>query len=79
LENEELIDIFSDNPFHNDGPSEYEQWLYAAMMLTMKNMAALTQAVESMAQHLKEHEVLHNAANQAVMDLPPMEKKEKPH
>jgi hypothetical protein len=79
LESEELGEILSSNPFMDDGPSDYEQWLYAATTLLMGNMHALTKAVESMAKHLKDHENMHNAANQAVMDLPVVGKDEKPH
>jgi hypothetical protein len=74
-----LQDILENNPFDEEGPSEYDIFLHAALELAYANIAGLTRAVEQLNQSISEHDRLHKAANVAAMELPEFSKDERPH
>lgn len=81
MEPNEIERLLSRDPFTQDGPTEYEEYLYGVIKLAWANIAALTAQVERLNAHIKEHERLHAASNAAALKVPTIEpdKNEKPN
>lgn len=79
MEDRDLGEILSNNPFDMSGPSEYEIYLEAAMRVAYANIAAMTKAIEMLNERLNQHEHGHRAANIAALEMPAVSKDEKPN
>lgn len=67
------------NPFDANGPSDYEQWLYAMGTAHGQLIIELSQQIELVKRMLQEHMEHHTAANKAALDMPDIVKSEKPN
>lgn len=79
MANRDLREILDNNPFQRDTPTEYEEFLNAALELAYGTLAAQATAIESLSQRISEHEKMHTAANVAAMRMPDTEKDVKPN
>lgn len=77
MEKQELHDILSNDPFDSEEPTQYETYLYTVMKLVWANIHALTDQMERLGAHIKEHERMHQVASSEAFSMPSASKTEK--
>lgn len=66
------------NPFEQDGPTAYDNWNYVVGQAHGQLLIDLSNQVELLRQEQKNHNLAHQAASKAVLDLPTVTQSEKP-
>jgi hypothetical protein len=68
----------SNNPFEQDGPTQYEQWNYIVGRAHGGILVDLHQKIDLLTEQFRLHEAGHAAANRAVLEMPEIKQSEKP-